>query len=93
MVKVKFFTLLREKSGVDSVEIEVDGTVSVGELLKGVESRVKSGLFEGIITKNGALLDRAVILINGRNIAHLKGMDTPVKDGDEVLLFPPGGGG
>jgi molybdopterin synthase sulfur carrier subunit len=34
------------------------------------------------------------ILLNGRHIGHLpKGLDTELKEGDEVALFPPIAGG
>ena len=34
------------------------------------------------------------ILLNGRHIVHLpKGLDTELKEGDEVALFPPVAGG
>ena len=34
------------------------------------------------------------ILLNGRHIVHLpKGLDTELKEGDEVSLFPPVAGG
>ena len=34
------------------------------------------------------------ILLNGRHIVHLpKGLDTELKEGDEIALFPPVAGG
>jgi len=34
-----------------------------------------------------------IILVNGLNIEHLKGFETPLNDGDLVSIFPPAGGG
>jgi MoaD family protein len=34
-----------------------------------------------------------VILVNGRNISTLNGLDTILKDGDTVILLPPFAGG
>ena len=34
-----------------------------------------------------------VILVNGRNISTLNGLDTILKDGDIVILLPPFAGG
>ena len=33
------------------------------------------------------------ILLNGRNILTLKRLETPLKDGDVVVLMPPATGG
>jgi molybdopterin synthase sulfur carrier subunit len=33
------------------------------------------------------------ILVNGRNIDLLEGLDTPLSDGDEVVFMPPAAGG
>ena len=33
------------------------------------------------------------ILVNGRNIALLDGVETALEDGDEVVLLPPSAGG
>ena len=45
------------------------------------------------LLKDGELLSNAIVLVNGRNVHHLQGLDTAVKDSDEIALFPPGGGG
>jgi len=34
-----------------------------------------------------------IILVNGKNIEHLEKLDTKLKDGDVVSIFPPVGGG
>jgi molybdopterin synthase sulfur carrier subunit len=38
-------------------------------------------------------LPKIRILVNGRDIGFLKGMETELQDGDEVLMLPPVGGG
>ena len=38
-------------------------------------------------------LKKATILVNGRAVSYLKGMSTPLNDGDEVWSVLPAGGG
>ncbi len=40
-----------------------------------------------------AALHQTVILLNGRNVAHLAGRRTRLAAGDTLSLFPPVGGG
>ena len=35
----------------------------------------------------------AIILVNGRNVAHLNGKDTPLTESDSVSIFPMVAGG
>ncbi len=93
MVKVRFFTLIREKAGVNEIDLSIDGEMTVVKLLELIQKKIGKQFLEGLLLKNGNLIDRAVVLVNGRNISHLRGFETIVKDGDEVSLFPPGGGG
>ena len=46
-----------------------------------------------IFFENDKLKKYIVILINGRHIQHLDGLDTDLSEGDTVALFPPAGGG
>jgi len=42
---------------------------------------------------SGAVLPYVRIMVNGQSIDFLEGMQTPLKDGDEVLILPPVSGG
>jgi molybdopterin synthase sulfur carrier subunit len=39
------------------------------------------------------LSDAIIILVNGRNVLYLKGLDTPLEADDEVSIFPMVAGG
>ena len=34
-----------------------------------------------------------IIMINGRHVKHLKDLETMVRNGDIISIFPPAGGG
>jgi len=88
-VNVKFFATVREAAGTASTSMDVD---DLGSLISYLS--IEYGL--AIVPANsdlGALSDSLVILVNGQNIRQLKGLETPLADGDEVSLFPPISGG
>jgi len=41
----------------------------------------------------GGIGEDAIILVNGRNVEHLEGKDTPLKESDVVCIFPMVAGG
>ncbi len=43
--------------------------------------------------ESGAVLPYVRIMVNGQTIDYLQGMETALKDGDEVLILPPVSGG
>ncbi len=93
MVKVKFYTLLRLKTGIDEVDVDVD-QITIKELLFKTKEMLKNGLIlEKLLEEDGSLRRGTNILVNGHNILGLDKLDTIVKKDDVVSLFPAGGGG
>ncbi len=93
MVKVKFFTLLRLDLGIREIDINIDGEKRLIEVLKDAEKKTPKPFLHKLIDEKGELLNSAIILVNGKNVHHLAKLDTIIKDGDEIDIFPPGGGG
>jgi len=70
-------------------EVECEGA-TVGEALAAVtaaEPRLRSRIFR----EDGNVW--VGIFVNGRNIRQLNGMETPLADGDKMMLMPPISGG
>lgn len=83
-VKVLYFAKLREQFGTDSEEIELPG-----------EAVVAAALVD-LLRKRGEPWAKALALDAGYRMAvnqTLAGLVTPVKDGDEIAIFPPVTGG
>ncbi len=93
MVKVRFFTLLRLDLGIREVDIENADKKRLIEVLKIAENKTPKPFLHKLIDEKGELLNSAIILVNGKNVHHLDKLDTIIKDGDEIDIFPPGGGG
>ena len=87
-VKFKFFATLQEAGR--EVEVEFEGST----LRDAFEALFSS--FPGLrdrIMENDRVRDFYKIFVNGRDIQHLKNLETEIKDGDVVAVFPPIAGG
>jgi len=83
-VRVRFFASLRKAAGVDGLEITAK---SVDDVLRQLKSQYDGNAeFLKLLKSSNAIL-------NGNNIAWLKGVRTKLSDGDELTFFPPVGGG
>lgn len=91
-ITVKFIGSLRHASGVNTRVLDCE-ECSVKELIDKI-SRQLPELRRNLI--HGELDDprpNALILVNGREISVMNGLNTALKDGDEVVLVPVAHGG
>ncbi len=91
-VKIKFFAMFREVVGTNELYIDVDGDKDIRQVLMELCERY-SDLREKIFDSEGNLNEYANVLVNRRHINSIDGMDTKIKDGDEIAIFPPAAGG
>ncbi len=96
MISVKVQTILDLKRilGKREVELLVPEGSTVEDLIQNMTIRwgeaLSSRLFE---PGTHRLFSHIQIMVNGRAMGFLNGMDTALHDGDEVLLLPPAAGG
>jgi len=90
-ITVRAFADYREIIGRE-MELDLSGEKTIGELLNGLFDRYPKLRVE-MLTPAGDLKEFINIFINGRNIAFLKNMQSPLSEGDIVALFPPVAGG
>ena len=82
MPTVKFFATLRQVAGAREIQLEAD---NVRDLLDRLSTS-----YEGRMDR---YLKISTVLVNGKNVVHMKGQKTRLKPDDEVSIFPPMGGG
>ena len=93
-IKVKFFTLFRLEYGLSEIELKINkDEITVKELLKLIDTYTGKNISKKLFVNDKKVKTSSIILVNGRNIFHINGLESIVKDGDVVSLFPPGGGG
>ncbi|TFG28327.1 MoaD/ThiS family protein [Candidatus Thorarchaeota archaeon] len=91
-VFVQFYAHLRdllEKR--EKIEIELDHNATVSQLLDVLilDEKIREHLFDDAQKLNSEI----TVLINGREIKFLEGIDTVLKEGDSVSIFPMVAGG
>jgi len=96
LISVKVQTILDLKRIVGKREVEflVPNGSTVADLLRNMAERwgeeLSSRLFE---PGTHRLFSHIQIMVNGRAMAFLKGIETVLQDGDDVLILPPAAGG
>jgi molybdopterin synthase sulfur carrier subunit len=92
-ITVKFIGALRHVSGAGELALDSKGEISMRELISNITKEMPA--------LKRSLLDQqledprpnALILVNGREISVLNGLETNLKDGDEIVLVPAVHGG
>ncbi|HSB71631.1 MAG TPA: MoaD/ThiS family protein [Candidatus Methylomirabilis sp.] len=91
-VRVKGFTVVRDALGSSAVEIEVDQPETVKGTLDAL-LRNYGPLKKILVDPSTGEMAPFLIVLNGEVISSTLDMDRPVKNGDElVIIFPIGGG-
>jgi molybdopterin synthase sulfur carrier subunit len=91
-MEIKVFATLRDVVGGKSIQVDITQPTPAADLLRQVIAK-HPALRAKLFTENGALNPSVHILINGRDVRFLDGLDTVVGAGDSVQMFPPVGGG
>ena len=95
-MKVTLHTILGIKDviGQRLLEIELPRGSTVDGCLKYMKERWGDELASRLFHPNSVtVLPYVRIMVNGQSITFLEGMETPLKEGDEVLILPPASGG
>lgn len=90
-VVVKLFGEFREAAGGDRVELELPSGATCELALRRLvadKPRLRQLLFHEEV-----LRDHLHVFVNGRNVHTLRGLATPLSEGDALAFFPPVGGG
>ena len=93
-IRIRLFALFREMAGgKKELEIEINkDPATIMDVIEALGEKINKELSQMILEK-WQKFSSLIILLNGRNIRMLKGLETNVNDGDEIAIFPPGAGG
>ena len=91
MIEIKFLTRFIDITGEKNIKIEdvPDINTLIEFLCKKYDESFKDVLFD----ENGNLRDYLKVMINGEDIRDINGLDTPLNDGDQIVMFQTIAGG
>jgi molybdopterin synthase sulfur carrier subunit len=95
-VSVRFFGSLRALVGkkVECVKFEDREEVTVENVLKRLSEIYGKDFVEYVFDgKTGGIQSYLLLLVNGRSITTVDGLETRFLDGDVLAILPPVGGG
>jgi molybdopterin synthase sulfur carrier subunit len=93
-VEVKFLGVFRQFSGRNQIRVKLEKPATVREAIEKLTEAFSSEFRRMLVDPE--LKDprpNALILVNGKEISVLKGLETEVEDGDEIVLVPVSHGG
>lgn len=80
--------------GTREMQVELPAGATVMEVIACLADRMGDAAVPVLLEEvNGAPQRHLRIMVNGQDIGFLEGLDTVVRDGDDVLVLPPAGGG
>lgn len=89
-VKLRIPTPLRQFTG-NQADVEVPGK-TIKEVMNNLEAK-HPGIRERVIDEQGAIRQFVNFYLNEEDIRFLDGIETPLKDGDQVTIVPAIAGG
>ena len=92
-LKVKFYSLFRINLKSAGKEYELDGEISIAELINKLDQDYDGYFSKKLLEEDGSISSGAIILVDGKNIIHLDKLKTEVGNQATVTLFPPSAGG
>lgn len=90
-MQIRYFATIREITGQNTITWAQPAN-TLGDLLRQLTRRYDSR-FAYWVWKGDKLSDMVIILVNGGDVRHLTGLDTPLNPDDIISIFPMVAGG
>ncbi len=91
-MEIKVYATLRDVIGSPSIHVDDSPSLTVGQLLQSLCARYPA-LLTKILINDQDLHPALHILINGRDMRYINGLETALTPADSIRIFPPVGGG
>ena len=92
-IKTSFLSLLVDIVGKEEISLSFDNTITIRGVLVRLSSMLGKDFEESIFSAKGKLSKYIILGINGKDFRKFDGLDTIIKDGDEISFLPAIAGG
>lgn len=89
---IKLFATLRDITGKKTLTVSFEEGQTVRKLISDL-STLEPALHNKIVDENGEMTGLVHVLVHGRNIDWLNGLDTTIRAEDQIVFMPPSAGG
>lgn len=90
-VEVKFLTRFIDITGEKTTQIE--GSENISQLINALCEKYDETFRDVLLDEDGTIRDYLKVMVNGEDIRDIDGTETPLKDGDEIVMFQTIAGG
>lgn len=90
-IHLRLFGLGKRAAGHTDSTMHLGRGDTVGSLVEALCT--EGGCLSAYLKESAVAEDRLLILVNGRSVHILQGLDTPLTDGDRVTIMPKAFGG
>lgn len=91
MIEVKFLTRFLDITGERVTQIK--DARDMNTLIDILNEKYQNGFKDVLLDDNGNIRDYLKVIVNGKDVRSIKGLETPLNDGDEVVMFQTIAGG
>jgi len=94
-VRIKLYGVLKTAANIENLELDFEGPISVGQLVNKLVNVISHPEFDECMIDADTKDPRpnTLILVSGTEVGALHGIDTVLRDGDEVVFLPVAHGG
>lgn len=89
---IKLFATLRDITGKKEMTIDIEDGQTVAQMIDQLRDQSPE-LAREIVDDNGELTGLVHIVVHGRHIQWLDGLETTIRESDIIVLMPPSAGG
>jgi molybdopterin synthase sulfur carrier subunit len=92
MITLKLLASLRDVAGNKELNVPFEPGGTVRDLIRAI-GQVSPEIRAKLVNEVGELSGETQILLSGRNVIWLDGLDTVIQPGTDITLIPPAAGG